>query len=121
MRQSSYYIHFIIQKKDKINIIYNGLKDEAVFLSDREKNLLKKQHFIKSDESILLYVGRLDINKGVRELIDAFKIIVTSIPNIRLILVGGGDFNQLLKECNGYWGKIIFTGHIDKETVYRFY
>lgn len=107
--------------KSKISVINNGLKDEFISLSKIEKQSLKEQLSFNKEDQIILYVGRLDPNKGIFELIQAFKQTVKKIPNIRLILVGGGDISLFMNECKEYWSKIIFTGLIDKEYVYKFY
>ena len=107
--------------ENRISIVYNGLKDEAIFISKMEKQLLKTRLSFNKDDRIILYVGRLDPYKGIFELIQAFKQIVNKTPNTRLVLVGGGDISLFLKECQGFWSKITFTGLIDKEYVYKFY
>jgi len=107
--------------ENRISIVYNGLKDEAIFISKMEKQLLKMRLSFNKDDRIILYVGRLDPYKGIFELIQAFKQIVNKTPNTRLVLVGGGDISLFLKECQGFWSKITFTGLIDKEYVYKFY
>lgn len=105
----------------KVSVVYNGLSDEAKFLSETKKQLLKNNLLFNENDQIVLYVGRLDPYKGVFELIGAFKKITKINSNARLILVGGGNIDLFMKECQGYWSRIFFTGHISKESVYKFY
>ncbi|MBI4241968.1 MAG: glycosyltransferase family 4 protein [Candidatus Rokubacteria bacterium] len=42
------------------------------------------------DEPILLYVGRLDREKSVERLLDAFRLVVEALPRARLVVVGQG-------------------------------
>ena len=109
--------------KDKIVTIYNGLKDDATFLSKKDKISLKTKLHIGENEKIILFVGRLDEAKGVDIVINSFKRINQFHKdfNCRLIIVGDGDYNRYIKECKDIWGKVIFTGLVNKETLYQFY
>lgn len=105
----------------KLSVIYNGLKDEAVFLSDDEKNSLKKRYYINENDYIVLFVGRLDAIKGVNCLIQSFKKILNKYPNSHLFIIGDGDFSLYLTDCVECWTKITFTGRLDKDTLFKFY
>lgn len=59
--------------ENKLSLIYNGLKDEAVFLPQEDKHRIKKELHLDPNEKIILFVGRLDDIKGVDFLIQAFK------------------------------------------------
>jgi glycosyltransferase len=107
--------------KENIFLINNGLKDEAVILSEEEKIELKKQLYLPSKGKIILFVGRLDEIKGLDFLIQSFKQVITEESNCRLVVVGDGEFSTYLKECKGYWNKITFTGHLEKEDLFKFY
>ena len=53
---------------------------------------------LSDNRIILLFLGRLDIYwKGLFELIDAFKIVVETTPDARLILVGPDETNSIEK------------------------
>lgn len=105
----------------KISLLYNGLKDERVCLSLDKKRSIKKQLHLTPDEKIILYVGRLDEMKGVDLLIQAFRLLLHERNDCRLVLIGDGEYAKCLKESTGDWAKIIFTGKLTKEGVYRFY
>lgn len=107
--------------ENKLSLIYNGLKDEAVFLTPEEKKAIKKKLHIGPDEKIILFVGRLDAIKGVDYLIQAFKKLLQERTDCRLIIVGDGEYANCLQECKEDWGKIVFTGKLSKEEVYPFY
>ncbi len=76
--------------------------------SKKRKELIKKK--LK-----LLYVGRLTIDKGIRELLDAFLKLKKYRMNIELHLVGDGP---LLKELvstsieKNVFESVYFHGHI---------
>ena len=107
--------------ENKISLIYNGLMDEGIFLSEKEKAIAKKQLHLHPDEKIILFVGRLDDIKGVDYLIQAFKKLLQDREDCRLIIIGDGEYAKCLKECKNDWERIIFTGKLTKEELYRFY
>lgn len=107
--------------KKKINLIYNGLIDEAVVLGRNEKNKLRKELLFSKREKIILFVGRLDDIKGLDILINAFKIALKKETNARLVIVGDGLYSTYLNESKYYWSRIVFTGRLEKEDLYKFY
>lgn len=106
---------------NKIEVIYNGLKDEVVYNSTTVRNNLKRQLGFSNKEKIILYVGRLDPIKGIKLLIRSFISLVSEKKDCRLVLIGDGNFSTYLKECNGYWNQITFTGRLEKDQLYQFY
>lgn len=104
----------------KINIINNGLSDKFSSIPI-DKNKLRDQYLIDSQEKILLYAGRLDEIKGVIWLVKAFREVLKEEPETRLWIVGDGAYNSLLKEASGIWNKIFFTGQIPREQLFELY
>jgi glycosyltransferase involved in cell wall biosynthesis len=101
----------------KISLIYNGLKDKAKIISEKERKQLKKNLYIDDKTKIILFVGRLREIKGVEFLIRAFKLVLQEHPNTHLVIAGSGNFSTYLKEAKGIWHKITFTGFIEKEDL----
>lgn len=54
-------------------------------------------------------------------LIEAFKILLNADTGYNLIIIGTGYYEKYLQETLSCCGKVMFTGHLDKETLYRFY
>jgi glycosyltransferase len=105
----------------KIKLIRNALIDECNIICEEEKKALKRKLFISENEKIILFVGRLDRIKGLDILIEAFKEVLKLYRDCRLIIAGDGDFPTYMKEVNGYWNKIIFTGRLEKKELHQFY
>lgn len=103
----------------KITVIPNGLSDMIDISVDRI--LLRKKWHIRSDENILLFVGRVDEIKGGRFLIKAFHEVLGNCPDSHLIIVGDGNFDRLFKEAKSNCTKITFTGLLEREEVYELY
>lgn len=120
---SKYTLDLLIRNygicSDKITIIYNGLRDEA---KPPPPQINGKTDLCISDlDKIILYVGRLDKDKGASELIKAFRIVSKTYPNHKLIIIGDGNFKIYQEVSDNLWTKIIYTGKLKKEQVYKFY
>lgn len=90
---------FIIANKfcaeNKIKVIGNGSsngidtmyysKNDALLKSSEE---IRNLHGLSSEDFIYIYVGRVVYDKGISELINAFKIISKNKLNFKLLLVG---------------------------------
>ena len=107
--------------ENKLSLIYNGLNDEAIFLTPDEKKTFKKRLHLGPDEKIILFVGRLDDIKGVDYLIQAFKKLLQERDDCHLIIIGDGEYSKCLQECKDDWGKILFTGKLSKQELYQCY
>ena len=59
-------------EKEKLVVVYNGLKDEAIKLSKEERLEKRSALGFRETDKIILFVGRLDRIKGVQYLIEAF-------------------------------------------------
>lgn len=109
-------------KPENTTVIYNGLKDEGITaMTSEEQKGLKQSLSFDAEDSIVLFVGRLDSIKGVDFLIKAFRKVLERCPHARLLLAGDGDYNAYLKECNGIRSRITFTGKVKKEELYQYY
>jgi len=71
---------------------------------------------IISKKKCIGFVGRLTVEKGVDNLIQAFAQVVLSQPDLELLIVGSGKeeiFLKNLAESLGVAEKVIFTGSVD--------
>jgi len=77
----------------KIHVIYNAIQNKPVF----SLNIFEK-------ESITIgCIARMDFNKGVIVLLEAFKRLSKAYPHTNLMLVGEGDASkQLLSKIQEY-------------------
>lgn len=94
------------------------------------RNEIRNKYNIMEDETLIMYSGRLIPEKGVKELILAFKDINVNLK-IRLIVVGAGFYSlkkdtpyvkELKEICSRIKTKeIIFTGYIDTKEINKYY
>ena len=106
---------------EKIVCIPNGLQDDYKERSIEECNALRHKYHYTSSEKIIVFTGRLDIVKGIIELIKAFNEVIEVLPEARLILAGSGNFVRCLETASPCWKHITFTGYIPKEQLYELY
>jgi glycosyltransferase involved in cell wall biosynthesis len=82
-------------KTDKLKIIANGSTNginteyfDAIKISPVIQTELKNSLGILNDDFVFLFVGRITTDKGINELLIAFKNIATTISNVKLVLAG---------------------------------
>jgi len=69
---------------------------------------------VREDDPVVIYVGRLSPEKGVRVLLDAFTLVKKSIPTVQLLIVGSGpDEAELRSSALKTRSDIHFTGNRD--------
>jgi len=82
---------------EKSHAILNGCDTSVFYPQDRAE--ARRQLRIDPDGDVILFVGRLDVAKGLRELIEAVASLRGSRPLLRCYLVGDGqDRNVILEQ-----------------------
>ena len=102
---------------NKIQVIYNGIN------VDRFKNGPVKP-IRKSRDKVVLFVGRLTIQKGVWHLLHAARLVVNKDPKIKFVIVGDGpDKNYLISLAVklGLEKHVIFTGKVSDDELLAAY
>lgn len=97
----------------KLKYIANGLPHKLSV----QDNECEKEPVLGKKEILILFVGRLDHNKGIEELLRAFRIVQDKIQNVRLVIVGDGEFATYLKLCERIWHKVSFVGRVEKDKL----
>ena len=96
----------------KVITINNGVQIPRQ-VSEGEIQNLKNQYAITGDDFIVGTVGRLENEvKKFTDILEAIKQL--GLPRLKLLLVGGGRDEQLLKDKTrelGIEGQVIFTGY----------
>jgi glycosyltransferase involved in cell wall biosynthesis len=96
-------------------------------LPELDKNKIVKlreklQH--SNDEKLILFVGRLSEEKGVREAIQATQLLLKDNHNVRLIVIGEGHekhiFKCLTKELN-IEHAVDFLGWVPNQDIYYYF
>lgn len=96
------------------------------FLSGINEYINRESLNIKQDDTVFMYIGRFSSEKGLLELIIAFKEICKTYNNIKLLIVGdntGSDnyTERIKKTCYGLEDKIIFSGYVNNDMLVNYY
>lgn len=107
---------------NKLALIPNGLSPRRMIISSNKKEDLRKTLCIRSDEKIILFVGRINQLKGIYTLLLAFEKVIHVYTNCRLVIIGGGDFSSAMEKMpKCIITQITYTGRLNKEMLYNWY
>ena len=85
----------------------------------------KEKAVIKADKKVrFLFVGRLEEQKGCRDLIQATKILIAKTQNFVMLIVGDGSQRAILKnltEENNLGNYVTFLGSVEDEKLRELY
>ena len=104
---------------EKITVIPNAVDIEH-FAYDVEPDQLLRTQLGLQNKIVLGFIGSFYAYEGLPLLLEAFPKILNKHPEIRLILVGGGPQDELIKQMTKEMGleqQVIFTGRIPHERV----
>ena len=122
----------ISPQEEKVKVLYNGinLDDFKKDISLIEKEKLKEKLNISENDFVYIYVGRIMPEKGVKELILAYKKVKEIHDNVKLLIVGGTveinkNKNKYVKELYKISKEdkrsIIFTGKVEHSDLIEYY
>jgi spore coat protein SA len=110
----------------KLDVLRNCV-DINRFASEKNQHMVticKQKYGIRDADKVVLFVGRLTQEKGIKELLCAFQKIKDS--NVKLLIAGGYFFdsdtssfyeNELRAIAKGMSNKVIFTGFIAYDEI----
>jgi glycosyltransferase involved in cell wall biosynthesis len=105
---------------EKVVTVYNGVDLSLFKPAPAMGRAVRNLHDIKENEKAILFLSHVTRQKGVDVAIRAFAEILRRKSNLKLMIVGGGDY---LPEAKNLVQRlrlnpsIIFTGAIDYEKV----
>lgn len=115
-----------------------GAKPDDVFISIQTIDALRWKRSVEAEkeskdnlrgelglnDKVILYVGRLELHKGVQLLLEAFYRVTEVIQNVSVLLVGGGSEEAKLKEyCKqrNLSDKVKFAGYKQPKELPKYY
>ena len=106
----------------KIKVIANGVNTKQFHPIHDSPMLLewKKRLGIKSNDTVIAYVGNLAPWQGIDDLIEIFFRLLSKNRNLKFLIVGEGTLKPLLLEkvlSSGYDGDIVFTGMLNHKEI----
>ena len=135
---------YVFQRADAVTTICEGLRNEIISRGiaaekvtvipnavdvDRFTYLALADESLKSSlgligKRVLGFIGSFYAYEGLPLLLDALPAILQQAPNVRLLLVGGGPQEELLKNqvsALGLGDAVIFTGRVPHDQVQAYY
>jgi len=101
---------------DKVEVVYNGVKRNGSWSSD--------ETVIDKDEKIVLFLGRITMQKGPEYFLHAAKKVLDVMENVKFVMAGSGDLMHRSIELAAELGigqKVLFTGFLRGEDVQKIY
>jgi len=90
--------HYQTNIKDEPVLVIPNAVEYAPQIPSSERDALRKQMVGDSNHPIIISVGRLVLQKGFEDLLDAFSILHSSHPTAFLVISGSGDLKNVLEQ-----------------------
>lgn len=100
----------------KVDIVYNGIEREADQPAEGAR--------IEPKDKIVLFLGRITMQKGPEYFIAAAKRVLEKMDNVKFVVAGSGDMALRMIELAASIGighKVLFTGFLRGKDVDRVY
>jgi len=111
-------------ESNKIIIAHHAVNnsDFNMELSEEVKSEFRKKLKIEENKKIILFLGRLEIEKGLNFLIDAFYELKRE-DTVLLIAGTGSEIENLKKKVSNYQidERVIFAGYISNKEAVNYY
>ena len=102
---------------DKVEVVYNGVEKNG-------NGFTVGKTGIKKDEKIVLFLGRITMQKGPEYFLGAAKKVLDVMDNVKFVMAGSGDMMRSTIELAaslGIGSKVLFTGFLRGEDVRKVY
>jgi glycosyltransferase involved in cell wall biosynthesis len=103
---------------DKVEVVYNGVDRNGNRAFNYETSAIKK------DEKVVLFLGRITMQKGPEYFLGAARKVLEVMDNVKFVMAGSGDMMNRTIELAAQLGighKVLFTGFLRGEEVDRVY
>ncbi len=110
---------------DKLVYLPNGIDPDRFQQPDPDEVHKLRKLLNLADHRVIAYIGSMSLtNHAVDLLLRAFVTVRASIPDARLILVGGGEDLEKLKKLSSELeveDAVVFTGRVDPSQISLYY
>jgi glycogen(starch) synthase len=103
---------------EKVEVVYNGVERNG------NDNWTLAETGIEKDEKIVLFLGRITMQKGPEYFLQAAKKVLDAVNNVKFVMAGSGDLIHRAVEMAAELGighKVLFTGFLRGEEVRKIY
>ena len=108
--------HYNNIKPNKIYVIHNGIEPKDCNSSEKFE--------IKINDKVVLFLGRITLQKGPDYFLYAAKKVLDYYPNVKFIIAGSGDMERFIIEKAAEFGiskNVLFAGFLQGDDVDRIY
>ncbi|PIE39519.1 MAG: glycosyltransferase, exosortase A system-associated [Gammaproteobacteria bacterium] len=108
---------------DKVTVIPNAVDIEN-FAMDQPVNLDLQEKLGLKDKQVLGFIGSFYAYEGLPLILDAMPALAKQFPDIKLLLVGGGPQEDLIKQKTAtlqLQDRVILTGRVPHSEVQDYY
>jgi glycogen synthase len=103
---------------DKVEVVYNGVERNG------NTNWSLGSTTINRDEKIVLFLGRITMQKGPDYFLRAAKKVLEKMDNVKFVMAGSGDMMHRSVEMAaglGIGSKVLFTGFLRGDDVQKIF
>ena len=103
---------------EKVEVVYNGVERNG------NSSWSLAESGISNDEKIVLFLGRITMQKGPEYFLQAAKKVLEVMDNVKFVMAGSGDLMHHAVEMAAELGigqKVLFTGFLRGEDVQKIY
>lgn len=103
---------------DKVEVVYNGVDRNG------SSHWTVGDTTIRRDERVVLFLGRITMQKGPDYFLRAAKKVLEKMDNVKFVMAGSGDMMHQAVEMAaglGIGSKVLFTGFLRGEDVQKIY
>jgi len=110
-------IHQYYVNPDKVKVVYNAVTPSSGVPSSEDFN-------IKANDKVVLFLGRVTLQKGPDYFVEAAKRVLEIEPNVKFVMAGTGDMLPRMIERAaelGIGNKFLFPGFVNREQGDKLY
>lgn len=114
--------------KEKGSVIWNGsacgvdLEKFDITKKVKYRSEIRDKYMIPADAFVFGFVGRITRDKGINELLESFKQIVSKYEETYLFMIGPDETDNTVDEKLYQWAmnseKVIFTGYTNRVEMF---
>lgn len=101
---------------EKVEVVYNGVERNGAWSIGPTS--------IKRDEKLVLFLGRITMQKGPEYFLHAARKVLEAMDNVKFVMAGSGDLMYRSIELAAQLGigqKVLFTGFLRGDDVRKIY
>ena len=104
---------------EKVEVVYNGVEQNG-----ENRAPAFNRVGIRNDEKIVLFLGRITMQKGPEYFLMAARKVLEEDENVKFVMAGSGDMMHRIIEMAAQMGighKVLFTGFLHGKDVQKVY